>query len=140
MTDLLQKKAELTLIYSVPILSDAEENSRLAGLQRKLQKAVIPYMRNIVGFTDYDLEPMVNNILRWGRDTGWLNDKRHTSALISFCMDMIERSPFDYPEKIINILSDIADHLEQNNELDVADCMDGGTAAEKWEQLYIKEM
>lgn len=140
MPDLLQKKAELTLIYAVPILSHAEENSRLAGLQRKLQKAVIPLMRNMVGFNDYNLEIMIQNILRWGTETGWLNSNRHTSALISFCADMIEKSPFDYPDKILNILTDIADHLEQDKELETVNCMDGAIAAEKWEQLYTKEL
>ena len=37
-----RKLAELSLIYGVPIVTQARENSRLAGLQRKLQKLIMP--------------------------------------------------------------------------------------------------
>lgn len=140
MNDTIRKKAELALLYSVPVLSDANENSRLSGLQRRLQEAVIPCLQRLPHFTDKDLEEVINKVLTWGKDTGWLDDKKRISALISFCVDMVERSAFVYPDKITGILTDIADHLERGKNLSTLDCSEGAAASEKWEEMFNKEL
>jgi len=132
----MQKRAELALIYAIPILSDAEDNSRLANLQRKLQKAVIPCMEKITGFSDSELERMLAKIISWGEETGWLNNAKHTGTLVSFCVEMIETSPFTYPDKITNILEDIIFHMENGNELKSEYCQEGSLAADKWKVLF----
>ena len=136
MDDLLRKKAELILVYSVPLLSNARENSRLAGLQRHLQKEVIKPMKNIVGFTNKEFNEIIQKVLAWGKDTGWLEDAKHTGTLVAFCSDIVENSPFTYPPGILKTLREIALHLEDHGELLDSSCPDGAVAAEKWEKLF----
>jgi hypothetical protein len=135
---LKRKKAELALLYSIPILSNAKENSRLAGLLRRLQQQVLPYLQQLDKFTDQDLREITEQIFEWGKATGWLETNKSTGTLVSFCLNMIEESPIRYDEKIHRTLRNLAEHLEQGKALYPLSCTAGQIAAEKWERLYRK--
>ena len=137
MTDnLKRKKAELTLLYAVPQISDAHPNSRLAGLQRKLQETIKPYLAQLDRFTDQDLHEINQGIFEWGKDTGWLDQKKCTGTLVSFCLDMLENSPIEYPYKIHQVLNQLAEHLENGKALYPLSCSAGQIATEKWRKIY----
>ena len=131
-----RKIAELSLIYMVPEFCNAKENSRLAGLQRKLQTVVLPNLTLLGNFTDTELHEITNKIALWGKETGWMDNKKHVATLVSFCLDMLENSPVQYDKKIEQTLIDLADHLENGKELYPLSCVSGQLAAEKWEKLY----
>lgn len=133
---LKRKKAELTLMYCIPILSDADANSRLSGLLRRLQDRVRLDLNKLDRFTDRDLHEITERIFKWGQATGWLNSKKSIGTLVSFCLNMIEVSPIRYDEKIHRILIDLAEHLEKGKLLYPLSCRAGQIATEKWEQVY----
>jgi len=134
--NLKRKKAELVLLYAIPILSDAEENSRLAGLQRRLQKEVLPHLKKLDRFSNQDMHEINKNVFAWSRSTGWLESERRTGTVVSFCLDMIENSPIKYDDKIHKTLNDLAEHLEKGKLLYPLSCAAGKIAMEKWEQIY----
>jgi len=133
---LLRKKAELSILHSVPTLSDAVENSRLAGLQRRLQKIVHPIIQGIKGVSAEDMAEVIQKIHDWGIVTGWLQSKRHTSTVVSFCLRMIEESPVKHDPKILEILTALAAHLENSKEMRMLSCKAGDIAYEKWKKLF----
>jgi len=137
--NLKRKKAELALLYAVPLLSNAEENSRLAGLQRRLQKEVLPYLKKLDAFSNRDYHEINQRIFTWGKSTGWLESEKQTGTTVSFCLDMIENSPIKYDDKIHKTLNDLAKHLEKGKALYPLSCAAGRIAQEKWQQVYKEE-
>lgn len=133
---LLRKKAELTLIYVIPVLSVVEENSKLGGLQRKLQKILLPHIRKITNTSEKDTLEIIEKIHIWGKNSGWLDNPKHVGSLTSFCLQMIEVSPITYDPKILDILIDISDHLENNKTLYQASFVAGDNAAKHWQELF----
>ena len=131
-----RKMAELTLIYAVPIISDAHEKSRLAGLQRELQKLADDALGNISGMTHTERLIIADHIAEWGNQTGWLNNKKTIGTLLSFVAEMIEKSQFKYDQKIMKTVNKLISHLENGNEFKVQSCWAGSLAAERWEGLF----
>lgn len=140
MNDLQQKRkrqlAELSLIYAVPVFTKATENSRLSGLQRTLQNAVLPDLAMLEKMTQAECRVIDIRLNKWLQDIGWWHEKMHISALISFCLDMIERSPIQYNPKILHTLTLIAEHLENGNELPYPSMEEAARIATTWKQVY----
>ena len=132
-----RKMAELTLIYAVPIISDAHEKSRLAGLQRKLQKFSASELRDIRRtMTDSDTDSLIKHITEWGNQTGWLNNKKAIGTLLSFIAELIEKSQFEYNPKIMKTVNELISHLENGKEFKIQSCWAGSLAAERWEGMF----
>lgn len=131
-----RKVAELALLYSMPDFCDAKENSRLAGLQRQLQKATAPNLNLIRGFTDKEFREILHKIIQWSKDVGWARSPEHIGTLVSFCLDMVENSPIPHNKKIVEILVKLAEHLENGKELYPKSCIDGQAAANRWAKVY----
>jgi hypothetical protein len=128
--------AELTLIYAVPIISDAHEKSRLAGLQRELQKLAGDCLGNISGMTHFERLVISDHIAEWGKITGWLNNKKTIGTLLSFVAELIEKSQFKYNPKIMKTVNELISHLEAGKEFKITSCWAGSLAAEKWEGMF----
>ena len=131
-----RKLAELSLVYGVPIVTQAKENSRLAGLQRKLQKLVMPDLMALPHFEDKEVAYVDEQVESWLKEVGWWNTPKHVGSLISFCLDMIENSPFKYNPRIEETLQKIAEHLENGQELDDQTIQAGAEIADKWQKIY----
>lgn len=132
-----RKLAELALIYGIPIIMQAKENSRLDGLQRKLQKLVIPDLMTLSKVDKKEAVFIDEHIENWLKSIGWWKNPTHIGALISFCLDMLENSPFQYNPKIIETLVSIAEHLERGNELHQQNVIAGREISESWQKIYI---
>ena len=132
----LRKTAELSLIFAVPVLSDAHDKSRLAGLQRTLQKLAGKELGNIRRISDEECEAIIKHITEWGKITGWLNNKKHTGTLLSFIAGMIENSKFQYNPRILDTINAIISHLEAGGNFKIQSCWSGSLAADKWEFLF----
>lgn len=131
-----RKLAELSLIYGVPIVTQAKENSRLAGLQRKLQKLVMPDLMTIPNIGEKEAAYVDEHVEDWLKKIGWWAEPKHVSSLISFCLDMVENSPFKYNPRIEKTLQKIAEHLEIGKELDYQSIQAGTEIADKWQEIY----
>lgn len=131
-----RKLVELTLIFGVPILMNAKENSRLAGLQRKLQKLVMPDLLTLPGVGDEEVTFVDNKMEVWFKQIGWWKNPTKVSTLISFCMDMLEESPYKYNPKIIETLDDIAVHLDKNQEFIKHTMKERDALLDSWKTIY----
>ena len=136
-SDTLRHTAELALIYAVPILSNAHEKSRLANLQRTLQKIAAEELGSkIREITTGEMEQITDHITEWGKITGWLDSKKHTGTLLSFIAGMIESSKFKYNPMIMETINALIAHLEAGNNFKIQSCWAGWLAAEKWEGMF----
>jgi hypothetical protein len=131
-----RKLAELSLIYGVPIFTNADENSRLAGLQRKLQMVVLPDLSVMETLPEKDVHEIDNRIEQWLKKVGWWSNPTHVTEAISFCMDLIEESPFKYHPKIQETLILIAEHLERGKEFKPPAMDDRDALLESWKTVY----
>lgn len=114
-----RKLAELSLIFGVPIFTGANDNSRLTGLQKRLQKVVLPDLAPMEAYMDPENPEvhLVNHRLEtWLKRIGWWHRPQHVTDLISFCMDVIDHSPFTYNPRIMETLDAIAQHLDSGGE------------------------
>lgn len=132
-----RKLAELTLIFGVPILMDAQENSRLAGLQRKLQKLVMPDLLALPGIGNEEILFVDSKMEAWFKQVGWWKNPTKVSTLISFCMDMLEESPYKYNPKIMDTLDDIAVHLDKNQEFIRHTMQERDALLDSWKAIYM---
>ena len=131
---LLRKTVELTLIYSVPELTEAKSNSRLAGLERKLQKEAGKHLAKMPKPDEIESQKMLDLLVTWGEVTGW-KDKKHIGSLVSFCAEMMEKSVCNYSSKLYEIITDIVDHLNNRNDFYIASIPAGALAAKRWIEL-----
>jgi len=139
MDDILRHTAELTLIYAVPLVTGASENSRLSGLQRKLQKIVVDSLAKLPTLEREDELKVIDFMEAWGKDTGWLNSQKHLGTLVSFCVAMMEQSEFTYNPKIYTTLTEIIDHLIKGKQFYPLSINAGEIAALKWLKLFPLE-
>lgn len=140
MTPSTRHTAELALIYSIPYLSGNMKPCRTKGLFDALQKWAAHDLGNIPKLTNPELDRILARILTWGKETGWLNNKKHNATTLSFCADIIEKSEFDFHPRIIETINDLIAHFENGNDLKIQNCWTGSLAAEKWEKLFKEEI
>ena len=131
-----RKLAELTLVFGMPIFTAATENSRLAGLQRKLQKVVLPDLASLQKLTDDEVRVIDDLIERWLKAIGWWENPEHVANLTSFCMDMIDGSPIKYDPRIMETLELIAVHLESGKEWSYPTIEQRIQIAKSWKVIY----
>ena len=131
-----RKLAELTLVFGMPIFTNATENSRLAGLQRKLQKIVLPDLASIPKMTNDEIRVMDTLIEDWLKAIGWWKNPQHVASMTSFCMDMIEGSPIKYNPRIMETLELIAEHLEAGEEWSSPTFEQRNQIAKTWKIVY----
>lgn len=131
-----RKLAELSLIYGVPIVTQAKENSRLDGLQRKLQKLIMPDLMTIPNIGEKEAAYIDVHVEAWLKEIGWWGNPQHIGSLISFCLDMLENSPFTYNPRIEETLQKIAEHLEDGQKLSYPSIKAGTEIADKWQKIY----
>ncbi len=129
--------AELALIRAIPDLTIGElKPSRIKGLFLRLQKYVDKDLQRLPCPSQKDLDGIWDIVETFGHQTGWLQQKKHTGTLISFCLGIVETSGFDFNAGIVKTLNDLINHFENGNDLKVQSCWAGSLAAEKWEDLF----
>jgi len=133
-----RKLAELSLVFGVPIFTKAKENSRLAGLQRKLQKVVMPDLlfMQMHKVPDTEVHTVNRRIETWLKSIGWWDNPTHITEVVSFCMDVIEESPFTYHPKILETLRLLAEHLEKGKEFHHPTMEERDRLLDSWEAVY----
>jgi hypothetical protein len=131
-----RKLAELSLIYGVPIVTNAKENSRLAGLQRKLQKIIIPDLMSLPTVSEKDVKYIDDHIEAWLKEVGWWHNPTKVGLLISFCMDVIEESTIEYNPTILDTLQKIGEHLFDGNNFDYFTMAERNQLLTTWEKVY----
>ena len=128
-----ERITELALVRAIPDQHmDKMRNSRLKGLYKKLLREVDRDISMLPRPSDADMRKIGRRIERFGMDTGWLGETRHTGTLLSFCADMVERSTFKHNPRILETINLIIEHFENVGDLKTACCWAGSIAADKW--------
>ena len=131
-----RKIAELALMFAVPILTNAVGNSRLDGLQRRLQKVTEKKLRYLRSMNESVLQVVADKLKEWGDNSGWVGNPKEHTALISFCLVIIDESPINHGSEITKILNLISDHLDDADKLMTKAMVGGQEAAENWAEMY----
>jgi len=134
----LRHKAELSLIYAVPILSQAHEKSRLSGLQRTLQRIAWKELSKPPELTDDERDAIIEHITEWGKTTGWLDNKKHIGTMLSFIAGIIEGSQFKYSPRLLETINELIAHLEAGKDFKITSCWSGSLAADRWAEMFEK--
>ena len=132
----LRHTAELALIYAVPMLSNANEKSRLSGLQRTLQRIAWKELSKPPELTDDERDAIVEHITEWGKMTGWLDNKKHIGTMLSFIAGIIEGSQFKYNPRLLETINELIAHLEAGKDFKITSCWSGSLAADRWAEMF----
>jgi len=145
MTDNSQYRAELALIFSLPIVTEAYDNSRLAGLQRKLQRQIFPIMDNL-GNSDtpakvHREKAVATKLIHaWHKEVCWEGKEQLVTTIVSLLALMVEQSTCKYDPKILNTLNSILNHIEKGETLNSDLCDEGLRAAIIWNNIIKQEI
>lgn len=134
MNRILIQAAELTLVSAIPIATEATDHSKLAGLQRRLQKRAYKQLAFLPDLTKEEEDIMYALFMKWGDATGW-KKKKHIGSLASFCAVMLEQSRYPQDPGLFEILTEIVDHLINGKQFYPASAASGLLAAEKWQNI-----
>lgn len=136
----LKHTAELALIRAIPDMILAEcEQGRLRGLNQRIIKNVDKILSTMPRVGYLDMVDISQAIFEFAAETGWENKQKHVVTFASFALEMIERSPFAYPDEITNSLNDLVDYFERAGRVNMAPMWAGGVAYEKWHRIIYKE-
>jgi hypothetical protein len=136
MTHKHERLTELALIRAIPgMIKGNLKPSRTKNLYERLIKEVDKDLASLPRPTDSEIFEIGKRIEKFGQITGWLNNEKHIGTLLSFCADMLERSNYKHNPKILNILNELIEHLENAGDLKTVCCWAGGIAADKWKRL-----
>ena len=136
-----RKLAELSIVFGIPAImvgkNKTSNTSLMKTLQKKLQKLVIPELVPVSErISKAEIQEVDEQIVTWFKDCGWWERPRSAAVLISFCLDMIENSPFHYNPAIMKTLKRMAEHLENSKKLKYSDIDYGTQIAQKWQEIY----
>ena len=130
------KIVELALIRGIPdMIIGTINEGRLKKLYKKLIKEIDIQLKTLTKPTGMDIYIIGNKLEKFGIDTGWNGKKKHVVTIISFCLDMIERSDSVFTKKTVFILNDLFDYFERINEFKYPSLWGGRCAAEKWVKI-----
>ena len=74
----------------------------------------------------------------FGRRTGWLGREKHVLTLLSFLLDMVEHSKFEYNGDIVKYLNLIFEYFERVSKKNIC-YVAGSIAGEKWRKINARE-
>ena len=133
----MKRTAELALIRSVPDLTlGTLPPSRLKGLFERLQKHVDKDLRRRPRITEDELAVLRVKLDEFSQATGWNRNPKHIGTLLSFCLEIIERSEFKFNQGITEVINQIIAHLEDGKDFHYPSCWGGEVAYNKWEDIW----
>lgn len=134
----IKKMSELALIRGIPdLIVDDLKNGRLKGQCFKLVKEVDKQFLDFPSPDEMDISKISGILSSFGKSTGWENKPKHVMTLVSFCLDMVEKSENKNSKKLIDILNNIADYFERKKDANQSSFWSGQLAAEKWNALFF---
>jgi len=129
--------AELALLSAIYLINkDSLKNKDERSLYRDLDRTVKHNLGYLFNASKNDVQAAVDLVFEFGKQTGWLEQKKHPGTILSFCAAMIEQSPCTFSDSIMEALNKIVAYLEERNDLKPLCCWAGSLAAEQWEKLF----
>ena len=127
---------ELAYVRSIyDLLNSTIKPGRLKNLYTKLQAAVDHDLRRLPPIGDSDMLLLREKVRAFGKATGWDRKTRHVVTLLSFCIDLVERSKFPHNPKILETMNLIVEYYERQGRVKFICCKAGAMASEKWNRI-----
>jgi len=131
-----KKMTELAMIISIPeFTKDQVKPGRLKNLYNRLTKTATKELEAIPRATIRELDIIESLVGKFGKETGWEGKPKHIITLVSFCLDLIERSEFKYNPRITETLNDIVEYFERSGKAPAPSFWAGSVAANKWKSI-----
>lgn len=131
-----KKMMELATVISIPKFTTGDvPNGRLKGLYGKLEKVISNELERLPKMSTLNRIRVDALLEEFFKATGWQGREKHISTLASFCLEMLERSEFEYNPKITEVLVDIIDYFDRAGKAPAATFWAGGVAARKWAEI-----
>jgi len=136
MRSINKKMTELAMIISIPeFTKDQVKPGRLKNLFNRLSQTATKELEMIPPATISELYDIENLVGDFGKSTGWEGKSKHIITLVSFCLDLIERSEFRHNPRITETLNDIVEYFERSGKSPAPAYWAGSIAAEKWQKI-----
>jgi len=130
---------ELALIQSILSCTMGKlEGGRLKNQYAKLEKETATQLRRLPKVSTADIKKAEKVLGEFGRLTGWERKERHIATLVSFVLEIIEKSEFSYSPKTVDALVNIHDYYDRVGDVMPICHRAGEIAWEKWQKTLRK--
>lgn len=135
MNNIEKKNLEIALLLCVP------ESFKAKGLKDKTRhkNLVMTIMQELDKELDrtpkvpaHRVGPLADTIFNFAEKLGW-NKSKHPHTFLAFSLEIMERSKYQYSQRLWNAMTDLVAHIENNTPTYPACCVAGIAAADKWE-------
>ncbi len=131
--------AELSLIHSIPDMTQKKNTGRLGSLFDQLQKITQKDLFTKFGDAIEEEYKWLHKVItQFGNDSGWETNEKHISTVLSFCCRLAERDEKFNP-RILEKLNLIIEYLEKGGHLKMPNCWAGSVALDKWDAIFKQE-
>lgn len=106
---------ELALIRAIPdMILGRIPKGRISNIYKKLQKYVDKILCTFPQVSALDKMDIQERIFSFGRSADWERREVDITTLLSFVLDLIENSKFEYPGQVIAALNEAFEFLTQS--------------------------
>jgi len=130
---------ELALIRSILACTTGTlEEGRLKNQYNRLEKETTKALRSFPQISTDDVKKAEKILNDFGKLTGWQHKERHVATLVSFALEIIEKSEFIYSQKTVDALVNIHDYYDRVGDVMPICHRAGEIAWEKWQQVLAQ--
>lgn len=136
MNNLNKKRSEVGMILHFAMAVHAKtEKGRLKNLLWKLAEVTDAEIARMPKMTKKDKAQISESLARFGTASRWELKPKALSTHLSFFADNLENAQYRYNPRILVIINQIIEHMEQADRVHVASCWAGGLAGERWREV-----
>jgi hypothetical protein len=133
----LRQLSELSLIIAAYIVKEGRyKTATERSLYKAMNKAAEKDLHAMWKATDSDIKAATDLVFSFGKNAGWMNEKKHPVTILSFISDMIERSPHTFSPAVLESINTLIGYLENRDGINALCCFGGRSAADKWEAMF----
>jgi hypothetical protein len=128
------KLTEVSMLMAVAVLYVGQTKpGRVRNRLGMLVNSILPiYRKSEEGLSYQDREAVAEKVKNFGIVTGWLDRDIKPATVISFCLDMLEKSEFQWPDKTWDALNDLLEYYERNGKAKAPNFWAGALASERF--------
>lgn len=122
------------MLMAVAVLYVSQtDQGRVRNRLGMLVNSILPiYRKTEHGMSYQEREAVAEKVRNFGIVTGWLGKDVKEATVISFCLDMLEKSQFKWPEKTWQALNDLLEFYERNGKAKAPNFWAGALASERF--------
>lgn len=137
MNNTLIKTAEIALVRSLgeQVQGQSKKGQWIYNSAKKLVKASDRELKKLPYISNKDMKKIEGYLTKFFDITGWAGKTKNSVTVISFCLELVEKSKFKYNDQMTDSLNMLFDHNERSGSLKPACLWSGGLAYEKWNSL-----